>query len=134
MNQSLSINRGRLSVLIALVILTFSLLPLIQTPSAGSVATSFLGTPLQFEFTGSTIVLLLVTVLTCAGVDMLVREHPFVRRGVVTRTFPYWIIPGVTVIVAAQLLSNIDSGGVWIVVLFLTAFALWGVILTEYAI
>ena len=133
MNQSLSINRGRLSVLVALVVLTFSLLPLIQAPAAGSVATSFLGTPLRLEFTGSTIVLLLVTVLTCAGVDMLVRDHPLVRRGMVTRTFPYWIIPAVTVIVAAQLLNNIDSNGVWISGLFVTALVLWGVILAEYA-
>ncbi len=133
MNQSLSINRGRLSVLVALVVLTFSLLPLIQAPAAGSVATSFLGTPLRLEFTSSTIVLLLVTVLTCAGVDMLVRDHPLVRRGMVTRTFPYWIIPAVTVIVAAQLLNNIDSNGVWISGLFVTALMLWGVILAEYA-
>ncbi len=133
MNQSLSINRGRLSVLVALVVLTFSLLPLIQAPAAGSVATSFLGTPLRLEFTSSTIVLLLVTVLTCAGVDMLVRDHPLVRRGMVTRTFPYWIIPAVTVIVAAQLLNNIDSNGVWISGLFVTALVLWGVILAEYA-
>ncbi len=133
MNQSLSINRGRLSVLIGLVILTFSLLPLIQAPSAGSVATSFLGTPLQFELTGETIVLLLVTVLTCAGVDMLVRDHPLVRRRNVTRTFPYWIIPGITVIVAAQLLNLANSNSTWIIGLFVIALVLAGVILAEYA-
>ncbi len=133
MNQSLSINRGRLSVLVALIILTFSLLPLIQAPAAGSVTTSFLGTPLRLEFTTSTIVLLLVTVLACAGVDVLVREHPLVRRGVVTRTFPYWIIPSVAVIVATQLLDNINSGGVWIAGLLVTAVVLWSVFLAEYA-
>ena len=133
MNQSLSVNRGRLSVLVGLVILTFSLLPLIQAPSAGSVTTSFLGTPVQIELTGATIVLLLVTVLTCAGVDMLVRDHPLVRRGVVARTFPYWIIPGLTVVVASQLLNQVNSGGMWIMGLFITALLLAGVILAEYA-
>lgn len=133
MNQSLSINRGRLSVLVALIILTFSLLPLIQAPTAGSVSTSFLGTPLQLDFTGSTIVLLLVTVLTCAGADMLIGEHPLVRRGEVTRTFPYWIIPSITVVVASQLLNSINAGGVWIVGLLITAVLLWGVFLAEYA-
>ncbi len=133
MNQSLSINRGRLSVLVGLVILTFSLLPLIQAPSAGSVATSFLGTPLQFELTGATIVLLLVTVLTCAGVDMLVRDHPLVRRGSVKRVFPYWILPGLTVVVASQLLNQANSSGAWIAGLFVIALVLAGVILAEYA-
>ena len=44
---------------------------LIEVPSAGSVNTSFLGTPLRLEFTAGTIVLVLVTVLTCAGIDAL---------------------------------------------------------------
>ena len=133
MNQTLSINRGRLSVLVALVVLTFSLLPLIQAPTAGSVATSFLGTPLQVEFSISTIILLLVIILTCAGVDLLVREHPLVRKGTVTRTYTYWILPGITVIAVAQLLTHIDTAGAWITGLFAMALALWAVILAEYA-
>jgi hypothetical protein len=43
MHQTLSINRGRLSVLVALIVLSFALLPLIEVPAAGSVGTSFLG-------------------------------------------------------------------------------------------
>src|SRR5512139_1961779 len=102
MQQTLAINRGRLSVLVALVILSFALLPLIEAPTAGSVGTSFLGTPLRLDFTATMLVLLLVTILTCAGVTQLVRDHARVRRGEVTNTFSYLILPAVTVIVAAQ--------------------------------
>jgi hypothetical protein len=133
MNETLSINRGRLSVLVALVILSFGLLPLIEAPSAGSVGTSFLGTPLRLDITSGTIVLLLVTVLTCAGVDQLVREHPRVRRGEVSRTFSFWPIPAVTVIVASQMLINVTDVPLWILSLVVTASVLWLTILAEYA-
>jgi hypothetical protein len=134
MQQTLTINRGRLSVLVALVILSFALLPLIEAPTAGSVGTSFLGTPLRLDFTASTLMMLLVTTLTCAGVTQLVRDHPRVRRGEVTRTFSLLILPAVTVIVAAQLLVNITDTSLWILGLIVTAAVLWLTVLAEYAV
>ncbi len=128
-----TINRERLSVLIALVILSLSLLPLIESPATTGVGTSFLGTPLRLEFSATTFVSLLAAALTCAGIDLLIRAHPRVRRGEVTRTFPYWIIPASTVIVAAQLLSNLSDARVWIAGLALTAAILWAVSTAEYA-
>ena len=122
-------------MLVALVILSFGLLPLIEAPSAGSVGTSFLGTPLRLDITSGTIVLLLVTILTCAGVDQLVREHPRVRRGEVSRTFSFWLIPAVTVIVASQMLvaERVTDVPLWILSLVVTASLLWLTILAEYA-
>ncbi len=134
MQQTLSINRGRLSVLVALIILSFALLPLIEAPTAGSVGTSFLGTPLRLDFTATTLVLLLVTILTCAGVFQLVGDHPRVRRGEVRRTFSYLILPAVTVIVAAQLLVNITDMRLWVLSLLVVAVVLWLTILAEYAV
>jgi hypothetical protein len=134
MQPMLTVNRGRLSVLVALVILSFALLPLIETPAPASVGTSFLGTPLRLDFAGATPVLLLVTVLTCAGVDQLLRDHPRVRRGEVPRTLAYLILPAVTVIVAAQLLVSITDTLLWILGLIATAVILWLTILAEYAV
>lgn len=135
MQQTLSINRGRLSVLVALVILSFALLPLIEDPTAGSVGASFLGTPLRLDFTAVTIVLLLVTVLTCAGVFQLLCDHPRARRGEVTRALiSCLILPAVTVIVAAQLLVNVTDVPLWILGLIVTAAMLWLTILAEYAV
>jgi hypothetical protein len=134
MHQTLSINRGRLSVLVALIVLSFALLPLIEVPAAGSVGTSFLGTPLRLDFTASTLVVLLVTVLTCAGVYQLVGDHPRVRHGEVRRTLSFLILPAVTVIVAAQLLIHIADTSLWILGLIVTAAMLWLTILAEYAV
>ena len=134
MHQTLSINRGRLSVLVALIILSFALLPLIEVPTAGSLCTSFLGTPLCVDFTATTIVLLLVTVLTGAGVYQLVGDHPRVRRGEVRRTLTFLILPAVAVIVTAQLLVSITDTSLWILGLIVTAVVLWVTILAEYAV
>ena len=128
-----SINRERLSVLVGLIVLSLSLLPLIESPATTGVGTSFLGTPLRLEFSATTFVSLLAAALTCAGVDTLMRVHPRVRRGEVNRTFQYWIIPALTVVVAAQILSNVSEARTWIIGLALTGAVLWAVAAAEYA-
>jgi hypothetical protein len=127
------INRERLSVLVALIVLSLSLLPLIESPTTTGVGTSFLGTPLRLEFSATTLVSLLAAALTCAGIDVLMRAHPLVRRGEVTRTFPYWIIPAFTVIVAAQVLSYVADARGWVAGLALTGGLLWATAAAEYA-
>jgi hypothetical protein len=131
--RTTTINRERLSVLIGLIVLSLSLLPLIESPVTTGVGTSFLGTPLRLEFSATTFVSILAAALTCAGIDTLMRAHPRVRRGEVTRTFPYWISPALTVIVATQLLSNMSDARLWVLGLVLTGALLWVVAAAEYA-
>lgn len=131
--RTTTIDRQRLSVLVALIVLGLSLLPLIESPATTGVGTSFLGTPLRLEFSATTFVSILAAALTCAGIDALIRVHPRVRRGEVVRTFPYWIIPAATVIVAAQILSNLSEARQWVIGLALTGGLLWAVCVAEYA-
>jgi hypothetical protein len=131
--RATSINRERLSVLVALIVLNLSLLPLIESPATTDVGTSFLGTPLRLEFSATTFVSLLAAALACAGLDTLLRVHPRVRRGEVTGTFPYWIVPALAVIVAAQLLSSVSEARTWIIGLALTGALLWAAAVAEYA-
>jgi hypothetical protein len=131
--RSTTINRERLSVLIGLIVLSLSLLPLIESPVTTGVGTSFLGTPLRLEFSATTFVSILAAALTCAGIDMLMRAHPRVRRGEATHTFPYWISPALTVIAATQLLSNMSDARLWVMGLVLTGALLWVVAVAEYA-
>lgn len=126
------INRERLSVLVALVVLSLSLLPLIESPATTGLGTSFLGTPLRLEFSATTFISLLAAALTCAGVDVLMRAHPRVRSREVTRTFTTWISPALTVIVAAQLLGNVNDGRTWIIGLVVTGTLLYAIVSAEY--
>ena len=127
-----TINRERLSVLVALILLSLGLMPLIESPTSG-IGTSFLGTPLRLEFSGTTLVALLAASLACAGVDTLMRAHPLVRRGEVTLVLPHWIMPGLTVVVASQILGNITNASTWVVGLLVTGILLWAVCAAEYA-
>jgi hypothetical protein len=128
-----SINRERLSVLVALIVLNLSLLPLIESPATTDVGTSFLGTPLRLEFSATTFVSLLAAALACAGLDTLLRAHPRVRRGAVIHTFPYWIVPALAVIVAAQLLSSVSEARTWLIGLAVAGALLWAAAIAEYA-
>jgi hypothetical protein len=127
-----TINRERLSVLVALIVLSLGLMPLIESPTGG-IGTSFLGTPLRLEFSGTTLVALLAASLACAGVDTLMRAHPLVRRGEVTLVLPHWIMPGLTVVVASQILGNITNASTWVAGLLVTGILLWALCAAEYA-
>ncbi len=127
-----TINRERLSVLIALILISLGLLPLIESQTSG-IGGSFFGTPLRLEFSASTIIGLLAAALACAGIDTLLRAHPKVRRGEVSRTLPYWIIPALTVIVAAQILTTLSSPITWVAALLITGLVLWLECSAEYA-
>ncbi|HZY43252.1 MAG TPA: hypothetical protein VFF70_00760 [Anaerolineae bacterium] len=127
-----TINRERLSVFIALILISLGLLPLIESPTSG-IGGSFFGTPLKLEFSATTLVALLAAALSCAGIDTLLRAHPKVRRGEVARTLPYWIIPALTVVVASQILTSITEPITWVTVLLITGALLWLECVAEYA-
>lgn len=128
-----TINRERLSVLIALILISLGLLPLIESPTSG-IGASFFGTPLKLEFSATTVVALLAAALACAGIDTLLRAHPKVRRGEVTRTLPYWIVPALTVVVASQILTSLNTPTTWVGVLLITGLLLWLECSAEYAL
>jgi hypothetical protein len=143
-----TINRERLSVLVALILISLGLLPLIESPTSG-IGGSFFGTPLKLEFSATTVVALLAAALACAGIDTLLRAHPKVRRGEVSRTLPYWIIPALTVVVASQILTQVPALNVvvashiliritppatWVAVLLITGLVLWLECVAEYAL
>jgi hypothetical protein len=128
-----TINRERLSVLVALILISLGLLPLIESPTSG-IGGSFFGTPLKLEFSATTVVALLSAALACAGIDTLLRAHPKVRRGEVSRTLPYWIIPALTVVVASQILTSLNTPATWVAVLLITGLVLWLECVAEYAL
>lgn len=127
-----TINRERLSVLIALILISLGLLPLIESPTSG-IGGSFFGTPLKLEVSATTLIALLAAALACAGIDTLLRAHPKVRRGEISRTLPYWITPGLTVVVASQILTSIIDPVTWVAVLLITGVLLWLECIAEYA-
>ena len=131
MEQASSINRDRLSVLIALILLALALIPLLNAPGR-SVGASVLGSELDIEITPAGLITLLAAGLACAGVDMLIRVHPRVRSGESGPTWVFWILPALTVIGVEQWLSHASSGLAWAAQLFASGAVMWIIIRAEY--
>jgi len=126
-----SINHDRLSVIIGLILLALALIPLLNTPGR-SVGGSVLGSALDIQITPAGLITLLAAGLACAGVDLLIQPHPYVRAGRAGQTFVFWILPALTVIAASQWLSQASSGPAWAAQLLASGTALWFIIRAEF--
>jgi len=93
----------RISVLVSAILLGLVLSLLMNLPSQ-SYAFIVLGSPVTLTLSKSGLVTLVLTTMTAAGVDSLVRAHPRARRQRVPLAFCFWILPGVVVLLSSQLL------------------------------
>lgn len=115
----------RLSVLVSLVVvgLTFSLLLDLPTRTFDF---SFLGSRATIIFSGAWVFALLVTVLTAAGVESVIRAHPRVHLSETRYTAILWVLP-CTLAMGAGLVVPAFPGGRMFA---LAGIALTGVLLT----
>ncbi|MCS6848663.1 MAG: hypothetical protein RMN52_13235 [Anaerolineae bacterium] len=132
MTQSLhSSVANRILVLVALLALTPVLLLVVELPSRNASLT-FLGSPLSINLNADSLLILFLPVLTIAGVDWVLRDHPDVRAGEVPFLFPFWMAPGLTALALALLLTRLTSWPVWIAALLLGVVILGVLIVAEY--
>lgn len=123
--------RDRVLLVLGLVALTPLALSVVELPRRiASIA--FLGSELSITLTTDSVLLVLLPVLTCAGVDWVLRGHPDVRAGEVPYLFPFWIAPAFTALTLALLLTRIPVWPVWVFVLFAGIIALGVLMLAEY--
>lgn len=130
-----SLNRERLSIIIALILLALAAIPILNTPDTPgqSIGGSVLGSALDIQLTIAGLVTLLAAGLACAGIDLLIRVHPRVRSGQAGPTIVFCILPALTVIAAAQWLAHASSDIAWLVQLLVSGIAVWMVVQAEYA-
>lgn len=132
MTQSLHSSVGnRILVLVALLALTPVLLLVVELPSRNASLT-FLGSPLSINLNADSLLILFLPVLTIAGVDWVLRDHPDVQAGEVPFLFPFWMAPGLTALALALLLTRLTSWPVWIAALLLGVVVLGVLIVAEY--
>jgi len=108
--------RHRGAVLVALMALTPVALLVVELPTR-TLLFNFLGSALSIRLSTDSLLVVLLPVLVCAGVDWVLRDHPDVREGEVLFLFPYWIVPGLAALAMADLLTRINTWGPWIGVL-----------------
>jgi hypothetical protein len=123
--------RHRIAVLVALIALTPVALVLVELPQR-TINLNLLGSALSIRLSTDSLLLTLLPVLVCAGVDWALRGHPDVQAGEVPYLFPYWIAPGLAALAMANLLTRISAWGPWIGVLLLGIFIITILIAAEY--
>ena len=123
--------RHRIAVLIALIALTPVALLVVELPTR-TLAFTFLGSALSLRLSADSLLMVLLPVLVCAGVDWVLRDHPDVRAGEVLYLFPYWIAPGLAALAVADLLTRISAWPAWIGVLVIGITVISILIAAEY--
>jgi hypothetical protein len=123
--------RNRVLVLVALVALTPLALEVVDLPTR-SASINFLGSALSVTLSTDSLLLVLMPVLTCAGVDWVLRDHPDVRGGEIPYLFPFWVAPGFAALTLSWLLTRIPAWPLWIVVLLLGVITIATLVFAEY--
>ena len=125
-------DRDRLSVFIGVIVLTPVLIRFINIP-ARQISLDLLGSPISFEVTSIWITATMLTALSCMGANAIVRTHPRMFQPDPPRLFMYWILPGLTGLNAALLLSRISTWPMWWAGLVLTGSAITLVVVSEFS-
>lgn len=123
--------RERVLTLIGLIALTPLALLVVELP-ARSATLNVLGSPLSINLSTDSLLLILIPVLTCAGVDWVLRDHPDVRAGEVPYLFPFWIAPAFAALALSLLLTRIPTWPLWIVTLLIGVTMIATLVFAEY--
>jgi hypothetical protein len=119
---------NRLSVLLAMVLLTYAVTPFIKLP-AREVTMQLPGIFISLNLGFATLNAILAGLLAGLGSDWLLRAHP---RYAETRSASHWLLPALTAMVIGVPLDNLKIGGAWWAVFALGGFLLAGVCVAEY--
>ena len=123
--------RDRVLIVTALIALTPLALLVVELPTR-TASVNFLGSPLSINLSTDSLLVVLIPVLTCAGVDWVLRDHPDVRAGEVPYLFPFWIAPVFAALALSLLLTRIPTWPLWIVVLAIGVVMIGVLVFAEY--
>jgi len=106
------LNRDRLSVLVATVLLLSALFRFIQVPEAAW-NLQVLGSPLEVRLTGTFLLVVLTIALVVAGTRYVLYSHPPVSKGLPRPTYTSWVLPGLLVGLATYVVHLAPSIPLW---------------------
>lgn len=120
-----------LSVLIAVILLAYTLINFISIPST-ELEFSFLGIIFPLNINFSTLVAVLVLGLTASGTAWMLQEHPAIDK--YQNTIVHWMLPSLTAMVLMLILQQIPFSGVWWIGAFGSGLLLFLVFTAEYCV
>lgn len=122
-------DRDRLSVMTALVLLTYALIRIVSLPQLEMEITIF-GLLVRIIINTRLIMLTVAALLTAAGADWLVRSHSNYQPG--QSTLIHWVIPGMAALATGAILTRLPQGLALWIGLPLGAMILVGVLYAEF--
>jgi hypothetical protein len=127
-----SVDRDRLSVLLAVLILSSVLFRFMELPKH-VYRLQALGSPLEIHATGTLLLVTLMVGLACTGTSLVLLDHPLVMEHSGRPVYISWILPGVLAGLSAYLLSLAPTLGLWIVGLIVFGVSIGLTVSAEYA-
>jgi hypothetical protein len=122
-------DRERLSAVMALILLAYAAARFIELPGQ-TLAVDLAGIYLPLLINVNTLVAVLVSALTAAGVDWLLRGEPSLAGRTAKR---HWLLPAMTAWILSITLANIDLGPQWFLAFAGSGFLLLAILLAEYS-
>jgi hypothetical protein len=126
------VDRDRLSVLLAVLILSSVLFRFIELPEH-VYRLQALGSPLEIHATGTLLLVTLMVGLACTGTSLVLHDHPLVMEHSGRPVYISWILPGVLAGLSAYLLSLAPTLGLWIAGLIVFGVSIGLTVSAEYA-
>lgn len=130
--QGASLDRNRLSVLVATFLLGSVLFRFIELPEHAVELHPF-GSPLGIRVTGTWVLTVIMIGLVCTGTNVILHDHPGLRKSPGKPIYVTWVLPGTMAGLAAYLLVNIKAWPVWVAGLIVVGISMTLVIAAEYA-
>jgi hypothetical protein len=125
------LDRNRLSVLMAILLLGSVLFRFIELPTQVWKLEP-LGSPLEIQITGTWLLGALMVGLICTGTNLLLHDHPHLGQHPGRPIYVSWILPGVMAGLSAWVLSRAPNLTLWIGALALISVSITLAISAEY--
>ncbi len=126
-----TLDRDRLSVLVAVLLLGSVLFRFIELPEQ-TWNLHVLGSPLEIHVTGTWLLVTLMISLVCTGTNLILHDHPHLQEHPERPIYVSWILPGVVAGLSAYMLTRTLVWPLWIAELLLVGIAVSLTISAEY--
>ena len=122
---------NRVSILTAVVLLTYALNHLAKSPGV-TLTLKLPGFYIAYPLTISTAMTIMAAGLTATGMDWLLRGHPSLTVLGSPRRIEHWLLPTLTAFILGVLLDIMPTGSAWWIGFALSAVILVSVFLADY--
>jgi hypothetical protein len=125
------LDRDRLSVLVAVLLLGSVLFRFIELPEH-TWKWQALGSPLEIHITGTWLLTALMVGLVCTGTNLILHDHPHLEVYPGRPIYISWVLPGIMAGLSAYLLTQITVWPLWIGGLLVASVSISLVVSAEY--